>query len=237
MNSETAASAVAPILGGLLVVVTTFFATRKKVRVEVLKLEADIDKTRAEITQILASVDGPGQADDQAENLPWGWYVFGSRSECYRYKIDAVVLYRGCVSAQIYALPNAPGYGSLAQSFQAGEYLGERVEFSAALKVDGVVRAAGLFLRVDDLSRKSVEFDDMHGRDVSGTQDWEVCKVVLDVPAQGATVSFGFFLHGEGRVWMSRAAIRIVDHDVPVTGRGRDFPLHPVNLGLVEERN
>jgi hypothetical protein len=76
----------------------------------------------------------------------------------------------------------------------------------------------GLWMRVDAPKRRSVSFDNMQNRPITGTSDWRSYAVVLDVPAESESISFGVLLAGQGRVWIDNVRFEVVDASVPVTG-------------------
>jgi hypothetical protein len=73
----------------------------------------------------------------------------------------------------------------------------------------------------------------MQDRPVEETQDWAEHSLVLDVPQEAATVSFGFTLVGSGQVWADDLSLEEVGPEVPVTGvRRMPLPQRPANLGF-----
>ncbi len=61
----------------------------------------------------------------------------------------------------------------------------------------------------------------------------------MDVPADGVTLQFGFFLKGTGTVWCADFAVTPVGEDTPVTGTARQSQrspnwLLPANLDFSE---
>ncbi|WP_216590274.1 hypothetical protein [Streptomyces brasiliscabiei] len=226
-------STAGPLIGGLIVALTAYLTARRKTRAEVEKIEAETERTRAEVTQILASVGVTDRAT-RDNSTPWGWYVFGSHAEFYDVVLDAAITYREGISARISSKDDPRGYGCLAQSFRAAEYIGQRLQFSAVLRIEDVSGQAGAFMRVDDSARKVIAFDDMHDRSLSGTASWRPVSIVLDIPAEGMAITFGFFLNGGGRAWMSGANVGVVGGDTPVTNQARRHRPHPVNLALSE---
>jgi hypothetical protein len=89
---------------------------------------------------------------------------------------------------------------------------------TAYVKAEGVQNWAGLWMRVDGPHNLTLEFDNMQNRPLSGTFDWQLFVVVLDVPQESEAVTFGLLLNGtKGRVWFDDVRLNIVGNDVPTT--------------------
>jgi hypothetical protein len=70
-----------------------------------------------------------------------------------------------------------------------------------------------------------------------GTAGWQRYEVVLDVPKDATSISFGVLLTGGGEVWLNSTKFDVVGDDIPVTGWGESLlPNAPVNLEFTEQR-
>ena len=134
------------------------------------------------------------------------------------------------------------------QRFKADKWRGKRVRFSAYLKSHQIGEWAGLWMRVDTDTRQSYAFDDSEDRSLTGTTDWTLFEVVLDVPENAAVIFLGAHMFGRGQVWMDDCAFEEVGDDVPATdkyrlrgGHQRQFTIsgflndEPLNLGFEED--
>jgi hypothetical protein len=76
----------------------------------------------------------------------------------------------------------------------------------------------------------------MQDRGIKGATPWSTYDVVLDVPEDATSISFGILLTGAGEVWMNDLSLEAVDIRTPTTGtnRGKTLPQRPVNLGFDE---
>jgi hypothetical protein len=167
-----------------------------------------------------------------ADEIP-GWFKAGSRPSDYSMGVDRNVLVAGKSSGYIKSIvPDAPGFGTYMQTFQAGEYRGKRVQFSAQVKSDNVVDWAGLWMRVDGEGKSGIAFDNMQNRPIKGTRDWTRCTVVLDVDAKAEAIAFGILLAGKGAVWLNDVRFETVGPEVPVTDMRKQQPNGPRNLGF-----
>lgn len=174
--------------------------------------------------------------------LPRDWFASGSHPGNYDMGVDER---EGC--ALIRAKPGLVGplagdqtadFGTLMQSIEAERYLGRRLRLAAQLKVEDVSGAATMWLRVDGESKGSLAFDNMEARTangaLTGTQGWQDRAIVLDVPAEGRSIHFGFYLRGGGQVWARRFRLDEVDTAVPVTEQGAVRKPTPANLDFAE---
>jgi hypothetical protein len=163
--------------------------------------------------------------------IPEGWMIAGSQPTKYDAGVDTTTLYEGRRSAFLKSKEQVTGgFGTLMQSFDATNYLGKRMRFSAAVKTVDVQSWAGLWMRVDKGSQ-TVEFDNMQTRPLKGTADWKKFDVVLDVPQDATGVFFGVLLDSAGAVWLSDVKFEVVGTEVPTTGiRAKLQRSGPVNL-------
>ncbi len=90
----------------------------------------------------------------------------------------------------------------LIQKIRADAFRGDRLEFSGYLKCKEVSGASGLCMTVDG-KFEPLASDDMSSRSISGTRDWTYCCIVLDVPRDAESITFGPRLRGKGTVWVS----------------------------------
>lgn len=122
--------------------------------------------------------------------------------------------------SEIQGARNIAGFGTLMQSFQAGEYQGKRVRLRAFTKSEGIEDWAGLWMRVDKDMGRIVAFDNMEDRPIKGTTSWHRYDLVLDVPSDADDIAFGVLLAGTGKIWLNDVEFEVVGSDVPTTGRG-----------------
>jgi hypothetical protein len=144
-------------------------------------------------------------------------------------------MYQGLPSAYLASLATGSGFGTLMQSIRAENYAGKRVRLRGWVKSQDTGDWAGLWMRVDK-GRETVAFDNMQDRGIKGAKPWSSYDVVLDVPADATSISFGILLTGAGEVWLNDLSLEVVDISTPTTGtnRGKTLPQRPVNLGFDE---
>jgi hypothetical protein len=133
-------------------------------------------------------------------------------------------------------VPAPKQFIALNQTFSAEDYRGKRVRLKGAIKTKDVAKWSGFWLRADNAKNKIVAFDNMQQRGISGTADWTIGEIVLDVPPDAEKLFFGLILDGAGKTWMRGLTFEEVDNSVPVTApKISDLPKAPVNLDFREE--
>jgi erythromycin esterase len=89
------------------------------------------------------------------------------------------------------------------------------------VKASCVEQTAGVWMRVDGpdtpKTGKSLGFDNMQNRPITGTSDWTRYDIVLDVPTDATAIAFGIRLSGKGQVWLDDVTLTTVSPDVPTT--------------------
>lgn len=172
-------------------------------------------------------------------DLPTGWLIAGSHPKSYDMGIDKGAGQNGKAAATIKSTAKKiNGFGTLMQICLPDNYLGKRVRMSGLLKTKDVADWAGLWFRVDEKgTNKSSGFDNMKDgktdRSVKGTTDWTRYEIVLDVPLNTSNLAYGALLSGTGQIWFDEIKFEVVDHTVPITGKGKEELMpnkEPVNL-------
>lgn len=128
------------------------------------------------------------------------------------------------------------------QSIDATQYRGTKIKLTATLRTEDAY-CGTIWLRVDGIDRiksPSLRFDNMTSREKDGpltaTTGWTSRLIVLDVPTEAASIHYGFFLRGHGKVWARNFSLEVVSDAIPVTEiskqpeRQRVLPNHPINL-------
>jgi len=114
-------------------------------------------------------------------------------------------------------------FGTLAQTVSAVPYHGQRIEVRADLATEKVSHGATIWARVDQSPGNVLSFDNLKDHPekgwLFGDNGWTRRRLVIDVPPDGVTLQFGFFLKGTGTVWSADFALTSVGADTPLTGR------------------
>lgn len=178
------------------------------------------------------------QSTVQTTHAPAGWFMAGSKPAHYQTGVDKAMIENGQPSAFLKAaVPSPEGFGTLMQTINASEYAGKRLRLRAWVKSQNVGDWAGVWMRVDK-DKTAVAFDNMENRPIKGTEAWRTCDVILDVPQDATSISFGILLSGAGEVWMNDVAFEEVGNDAPVTTampvQTPALPSRPANLKFTE---
>lgn len=124
------------------------------------------------------------------------------------------------------------GFGNIMQTIQSNEYLGKTIKMSGYVKSEDVKSWAGLWMRVDFYNDKVLAFDNMQNRAIKGTTDWTDYEVVLFVPNDATSISYGVLLDGKGQIWFKDVVIEIVDNTVQETGIVKGKEQKPISFEL-----
>ncbi len=155
-----------------------------------------------------------------------GWLKAGPGAQSY--SIGTEETRQGMVAYLQSDEPEPLEYAVLVQGFAPNDYLGKRLRLSARVKATGVEDGSGMWMRVD-LEKKTVSFDNMMDRPITGSTEWQSYSIVLDVPTKSDMISIGLLLQGEGRISWHSLELEVVGLDVPVTDMISP-PQQPINL-------
>lgn len=168
-----------------------------------------------------------------ARSVPEGWRIAGSRPNDYIAGTSSDAGRHGKASAFLASREaGSDGFGTLMQTFSAEQFLGKRVRMTGFVRAESVEGRAGLWMRVDGTERASLSFDNMQERPIRGTLPWQRYEIVLDVPPESASISFGVLLGGKGKVYVDDFAFEEVARSVETTGIVKRLPATPVNLAF-----
>jgi hypothetical protein len=174
-------------------------------------------------------VSGRPSAADQP---PAGWFMAGSHPQDYTAGVSTAQRQQGRASAYLAATAIAPqGFGTLMQTFAADSHRAKRLRMRGYVKSEAVEGWAGLWMRVDGRQQPALAFDNMQGRPIKGTSDWQPYDIVLDVPEESTAISFGILLHGKGKVFLDEVTFDVVPSTVQTTSlTAKAQPAVPINL-------
>jgi hypothetical protein len=126
--------------------------------------------------------------------------------------VDRTVARSGQASGTIKSrVPQPTGPGILMQVFRADEYRGKRIRTTAYIRAEDVAGKAHLWVRVDGTGREMLRIADTQDTPFQRTTGWEQVGVILDVPEDSVTISFGVLLDGPGQIWVDDFDFDVVD--------------------------
>lgn len=116
------------------------------------------------------------------------------------------------------------GFGNLMKAIKSDEYLGKTIKMSCNVKSENVKKWAGLWMRVDYYDTNVLAFDNMQPRAIRGTSDWTNYEIVLFVPNDATSLSYGVLLNETGQIWFDDVILEVVSDETPETGltKGRE---------------
>jgi len=167
------------------------------------------------------------------------WIMTGTAPEKYQMSIDHKIYNTGTKSATIKSIADefdVGEYATIMQQFSAKNFLGKRVRFSGFVKTQDVIGWCGLWMRIDSASVVTLKLDNMQGRPIVGTTEWNHYSCVLDVPENAGILNIGVLLCGKGQVWLDNVSFQEVDLNIPTTEfvPNEVFPAYPKNLSFEE---
>ena len=115
--------------------------------------------------------------------------------------------------------PNKQDFGTIMRTAGITLQKGKRIQLWSKIKTQDA-NSAGAWFRVNG-KRRTLAFDNMSERRIEGTQDWIEVSLVLDIPEDATSVSYGILLEGDGKVWFHEPKFRIVDLTVKTTERSK----------------
>lgn len=175
--------------------------------------------------------------------LPPGWHIAGHTNEAnYRLGIDPKAPGAALIESRPdrdSAIDRAAGETAvLMQSILADPWRGGRLKLTAELRTEDA-EIATLWMRVDGADSRLLRFDNLlrrPGGPLAGSTGWTERHIVLEVPDGAATIHYGFFLKGSGKVWARRFALEAVGEDVATTEPEPRYLSRPTNLDFGGER-
>lgn len=154
--------------------------------------------------------------------VPPGWRAPSPR---YRVTVSETGPKSGARCAEIVSGEDAQGFGNLMQTLDAAPYRGRRVRFRAAVRTEVQPRLGHgeLWMRVDRTGGAAGFFQNMSDRPIVAPE-WREYEIVGEVAPDAATLHFGGFLSGRGRIWIDAASLEVIGR----AGEG-DEPARPLS--------
>jgi len=135
--------------------------------------------------------------------------------------------------------PEKERFACMVQSIDAANYRGMKLRLTAHLRCEDADLGT-IWMRVDGNEHRSLRFDNMMARQengpVRGTVGWTTRSIVLDIPFEAASLNYGFFLKGHGKVWARQFRLEVAPDDAPITETSPEIPerkalpKQPINL-------
>jgi len=142
------------------------------------------------------------------KDKPARWYTAGSG---YEVKVDTEVFYSNNSSLRIKGFTKTENsFGVATGTFPLKYALGKKIKFTGYIKTKNVKDGyAGLWMRVDGPSRKTLAFDNMNSRGVTGTTEWKKYEIDLDCDTSAININFGCLFDGTGSAWFDKLEVSL----------------------------
>lgn len=176
---------------------------------------------------------------NSVDGFPLGWSGFVGQPPSFAVGVETANTHGGAQAAFVanaVALPPDSTFTQFSQVLRPNSYFGHRLRLSGYFRPTGVIlptaaaaadhRAppvSGLWMRIDGPG-EILAFDNMQTRPVTGTTDWQLVSIVLDVPANAIGVAFGVLFSGTGQLLVDDLTLDTVGVAVPTTDMLRGVP-------------
>lgn len=218
--------------------------------------ERNVDLSHSECLELVARQFGLADWNilsarieaDRAKQIPLpmvpGWFPTGfTDTQRYRIGLDPQAPGNALIECTVdrgIDLGNER-FACMMQSIDAGNYRGMKLRLTASLRCEDADLGT-IWMRVDGDSSRSLRFDNMMAREeegpVRGTVGWKTRSIVLEIPNEAASLHYGFFLKGYGKVWARQFQLETAAEDAPTTetlpesAERKALPKQPANLEL-----
>lgn len=164
-----------------------------------------------------------------------GWFLAGSKPDSYEIGIIKSEERSGNVAFLKSTDSDIEGFGSIMQSFFPEKYLDKKVKLTCYIKSTDVEKWAGMWMRIDGPSKRSLGFDNMQNRPIKGTTNWTKYEIVLKVPKEATNLAYGVLTSGTGEVLIDDFKFEIVSDNYKNTGHQGAIKLkEPTNTNFEE---
>jgi hypothetical protein len=104
--------------------------------------------------------------------------------------------------------------GSFGQRLDAVPYRGKKIRLRAAARaeVSGVDNVSWLRLNVfgQGLGSQGMVFDSLDKCPITSAE-WRIYEIVADAPLDADSISYGFYLVGDGKAWLDSVSVEVVE--------------------------
>ncbi|MBK7190737.1 MAG: erythromycin esterase family protein [bacterium] len=138
---------------------------------------------------------------------PRGWFAGG---DGYEAALVSDNPHGGEQCLRLTAVSSPRAFGVATNGFPVADAAGHTVTFSGWIRTEGVSDGfAGLWWRVDGPDRKSLAFDNMQDRPVTGDTEWTQYTITLPVAPEAVNINFGCLLPGKGTAWFDDLTVEL----------------------------
>lgn len=155
------------------------------------------------------------QAAEIRPSVPEGWTAFpGGGPDSLRGRcvigIDEAMRIAGTENLSIECANAESSYGGIFQTFDAADFRGKRVRYSALMRTENVVGdgeaegVATLWMRVEGTNfQRPLMIARLGERSLRGTMGWTPVDIVADIPRNAVRIHIGFVMQTRGQMWIT----------------------------------
>lgn len=134
----------------------------------------------------------------QLQAFPSGWEINPTAA----ISADTQTSHDGAPSIRIELAPGQVAAPATIKTCAQIDFAGKSIELRGFLRTQDVTGTAGLWLHVDAYGERLAS-ESMRDKHLQGTTDWQEFSVALPHNPDGREISFGAYLAGSGKVWVS----------------------------------
>ena len=138
---------------------------------------------------------------------PRAWYAGG---DGYEAGLVGDHAHGGTSCLRLAAVADKRTFGVATAGFPVADAAGRTATLSGWIRTSGITEGyAGLWWRVDGPDRKTLAFDNMNARPITGDTDWTRYEISLPVADEAVNINFGCLLTGNGTAWFDDLAVTL----------------------------
>ena len=188
---------------------------------------------RIALSIVLFATAATSGAQEIRPGVPDGWSAFpgtgGLPGRC-EIGVDPEMRTAGTNNTTIQCGNAVPSYAGIYQTFDAPDYRGKRVRYSALMRTEGVVSSdefeafATLWMRVEGINfQQPLMVATLGDRALKGTMGWTPVDIVADLPPNTVRINIGFRMQPHGQMWVIDLKFEEAPAGTPVNA----FPVDP----------
>jgi hypothetical protein len=185
-------------------------------------------------------LSGELMSTNQTSQLPKGWQFGAKNVSAFSVSIQDSERVGGAKTVSVISSARArDDMGYFYQDCAVSDFLGKRIKMTAWVKTDLSEGYSQLYVAIHGIwrsyHRENGTFDNMWpDRLIRGKTGWMQYALVVDVPENSTSMSFGMYLSGIGQTCLEDIQFEIVDRTVALTGKIDDGRRGPANLDFAE---
>lgn len=159
-----------------------------------------------------------------------GWIKSGQNLKRYRTGFEEVQTPNGPKEVAFIKARkgNMRTYATLMKSVSVEKHRGKRIQLLTRIKTKRADNVAA-WVKIDG-KEKTLAMDNMANRRLKGSRKWTDASIVMDIPEDAQSLTFGFLLRGKGNAWFDSAKLQFVGQDVATTNAKFDTNGKPLDF-------